>query len=147
MTIKIFSLPSLVIVKKNDEKWRFLERLTYELHEAGVIVSVMNNKDPRINIIDFITEKNENAGRIYYSETLKERKILTLNLGYNNNGLIFSKDYCQKDIADVEHWPENILKEKHLERIRKIGDIREDLNPEDVSKKYQEFFYSLKKFA
>lgn len=147
MTIKIFSLPSLAIVKKSDEKGKFLERLTYELDCSGVIVSVMNNKDPRINIIDFITEKNENAGRIYYSETLKERKILTLNLGYNYTGLIFSKDYKEKDLADVEHWPENILKEKHLERIRKIGDIREDLNPEEVSKKYQDFFYNLKKFA
>ncbi len=147
MTIKIFSLPSLAIVKKSDEKGKFLERLTYELDCSGVIVSVMNNKDSRINIIDFITEKNENAGRIYYSETLKERKILTLNLGYNYTGLIFSKDYKEKDLADVEHWPENILKEKHLERIRKIGDIREDLNPEEVSKKYQDFFYNLKKFA
>lgn len=147
MTIKIFSLPSLAIVKKSDEKGKFLERLTYDLGCSGVIVSVMNNKDSRINIIDFITEKNENAGRIYYSETLKERKILTLNLGYNYTGLIFSKDYKEKDLADVEHWPENILKEKHLERIRKIGDIREDLNPEEVSKKYQDFFYNLKKFA
>lgn len=147
MTIKIFSLPSLAIVKKSDEKGKFLERLTYELDCSGVIVSVMNNKDSRINIIDFITEKNENAGRIYYSETLKERKILTLNLGYNYTGLIFSKDYKEKDLADVEHWPENILKEKHLERIRKIGDIREDLNPEEVSKNYQDFFYNLKKFA
>jgi hypothetical protein len=149
MTIKIFSLPRLVLARYTKEKGRFLEHMTCEAGEPYANVIVMNDyeKDSRINLIKFMTDEKEKAGSLYYSETKDGKKIITLNLGSKYKGKVFSKNYAGEDIANAEQWTENILREKHIERIDKLDNIKADLNPEKTAEKYKVFFYSLNRFV
>jgi hypothetical protein len=148
MTIIIFSYPQLILALHKDEKVRSLESLTSESGIPNINVMVMDDykKDSRINLIKYMTDRKEKDGSVYYSESENGKKIITLNLGYGYIGPVSSKDENGDDTAEVEHWPEDVLREKHIERIGKLGNIKTDLNPEEVAEEYKLFFNNLKKY-
>jgi hypothetical protein len=146
--IIIFQYPQLILASHEDEKVRFLERLSSESDTSNVNVMVMNDKDKdsRINIIKYVTDEKQKEGYMYYSETRSNKKIITLNLGYSYNGPVLFKDSNLNNIAEIEHYSENILREKHIERISKLDNIKADLNPEETAEKYKSFFNNLKEY-
>jgi hypothetical protein len=142
MTIRVFTLPQLILTRRSNEKGRFLEHLTCEAGRPDVNVSVMDDfkKDTRINLIEFMTDNKEKVGSLYYSETLDNKKIITLNLGYPYNGPIFTKDYKENELALAEHLPKKDLREKHIERINKLENIKENLIPEEVALQFAKIY-------
>ena len=45
-----------------------------------------------------------------------------------------------------EHLSKEGLRLNHIERINELEDIKEDLTPEHVAKRYKDLFYNLPKY-
>jgi hypothetical protein len=148
MTIIIFQYQQFILSLPEGEKLRSLEGMTREYGIPNINVIVMDDykHDSRLSLIEYRTNKKEKDGIMYYSETEDGKKIITMNLGYGYNGPVSSKDENGNTLAEVEHWPEAILRDKHTERIDNIKNIKSNLNPEKVAEEYKSFFDALKKY-
>ncbi|MCX6750676.1 MAG: hypothetical protein NTZ83_04420 [Candidatus Pacearchaeota archaeon] len=150
MLKKNLQLPQLTLVKKLGGKTRYLERLTIEAGEPKADLTFQeDSNDSRIIAIKYQVPGEEPGGSIfYYSEEPNRNTIVTFNLGYNYQGRVLAKNYKNQNIGiNLIHLPKEGLRKKHIERINQLEDVRKDLTPEYVAKRYQDFFYNLQIFT
>jgi hypothetical protein len=150
MLKKNLRLSQLILLKKGGNHIRFLERLTIEAGEPKADLTFQeDSNDPRIIAIKYQVLGEEPGGSIfYYSEAANKNTIVTFNLGYNYQGRVLAKDYKNQNIGiNLMHLPKEGLRKKHIERINQLEDIRKDLTPEYVAKRYKDFFYNLQRFT
>lgn len=148
MTKKELQLPQLSIVTKPGKNGKYLERLSAESDKPKVNLTFQeDNRDPRIIAIKYEINGEEGKGNIlYFSETYSKYAIVTFNLGYAHSGKVLAKDYLGHNLGlNIEHSPKEGLRARHIQRINNIENIRNDLIPKYVSKRYQDFFYNLEK--
>jgi hypothetical protein len=144
------SLPQLILVVK-EGRARYLERLTIEAGEPKADLTFQeDSSDSRIITIKYQIHGKETKGDIlYYSEAFNQHAIVTFNIGYTYQGRVLAKNYNNQSLrVSLEHLSkEGGLRKKHIERINSMDDIKKDLTPEHVARKYRDFFYSLDKFS
>lgn len=143
-------LPQLNLVERPGTWMKYLERFGGELGEpkAHLTFQEDSKQDPRIIVIKYqIPEEGIENNIFYYSEKLNRYSIITFNLGFNYQGRVLALDRDNHKLGlNLEHLPKEGLRRKHLEKINNLEDIREDLTPEYVSRRYKDFFYNLPKF-
>jgi hypothetical protein len=145
------SLPQLIIATRLTGRAKYLERLTIKSGKPKVDLTFQEDskKDSRIIAIKYQLLGGEGNNHIlYYSEEINEHAIITFNLGYNYLGAVLARDYENNKMGfNLEHLPKEGLRKKHVEKINKLEEIREDLTPEYVAKRYKDFLYNLQVFT
>ncbi len=146
--IKItLELPQLVLVKNKFNGHNYLQRLSQEGDNSKAILTFQEDskQDPRIITIKYNIESEKDNLVLYYSETLNKHALITGNLGYRYIGRVLVRDKEDHKIGvSLDHLQKERLRFNHLERISRIDDIREDLTPEYVAKRYKDIFYNLR---
>lgn len=145
-----FKFPQIILVGEKGSRKKYLERLVSESEEPKVNLTFQKDskEDSRIITIKYQFESDESESYVmYYSETLNNHKLITANLGYGYIGKVFVRDKNNHKMGiNLEHQSKNGLRIKHVDRINALEDIKENLTPEHVAKRYKEFFYNLLKF-
>lgn len=151
MEKRTLKLPRLILVRSGFNKYNYLERLAFEDKSSKAILTFQEDskEDSRIITIKYQIESDDPENHVmYYSETLNQHKFITANLGYGYFGRVFVRDKNNHRMnVSFEHLGKEGLRIKHVERIDKIENIREDLTPLYVLKRYMDFFYNLQKFS
>jgi hypothetical protein len=145
------SLPQLTLVKKPGTYLKYLERFSMESKkpQADLTFQEDSKEDSRIIAIKYqIPYRDIENSIFYYSEMLNSYSIITFNLGFNYSGRVLALDLNNHKLGlNLEHFPKEGLRRKHLDKINNLEDIRKDLTPEYVAKRYKDFFYNLPKFG
>lgn len=139
-------LPQLILVMKEGYNGKYLERLAFESDEpkAQLTFQEDSKQDSRIIAIKYQVPEKDNL-IMYYSEADDNHSLITGNLGYRYLGRVLVRDReGNKMGVSFEHLPKERLRLNHLEGINRIDNIKEDLTPEYVAKKYKNIFYNLK---
>lgn len=141
-------LPQLVLVKSNLNGYNYLQRFSRESDKPNAILTFKEDskQDPRIITIKYNLESEKDGYVLYYSETQNKHSLITGNLGYRYIGKVLVRDREDHKMGvSFDHLQKEGLRFNHLERIAGIDNMREDLTPEYVAKRYNDIFYKLRK--
>jgi hypothetical protein len=142
-------LPQLVLTTKPGFNGKYLEKFAEESGKPKANLTFQEDlNDSRIIAIKYkLSEKETESNIFYYSESFNKCAIVTFNLGYNYQGRVLVRDYENHKMGfNLEHLSKDGLRKKHIEKINHLNDIKNNLTPEYVARRYSNLFYNLPKF-
>ena len=139
-------LPQLILMNKSKRKGSFLGRLTCEAGMPYVKRTFSKTDDSRVIEIKKEIDGEERVEYSYYSET-PSKNILTVDLGYNFEGDVDVLGNDDNEIAWLDAFhSEKDPKGTHIKRLENIKNLKEELDPEEISKTFEGIFYSIQRY-
>ncbi|HNZ52022.1 MAG TPA: hypothetical protein PLT60_01200 [Candidatus Pacearchaeota archaeon] len=141
-----FKLPQIIFTESGLNRYNYLERIASNSNEPKVNLTFQEDsgEDSRIIAIKYQVEGEEGNDVLYYSEGAHRFSIITANLRFPYIGRVLVRDRNNHKIGvDFENFFKKDLRQRHINKINKRGNIIKNLSPEYVAKRYKDIFYRL----